>query len=227
MDDDLHSDDEDVEAHNLHRQGMVAVKLSKETKSCIRKPWSKTIIVKLVGRSVSFSYMQNKLMQLWRPVRRMDFVNLSHGFFLARFFSKEDLDWVLEKGPWFIGDFFLSLRPWEPFFKPATANVSLVAVWVRLNALPIELYETEVLKQIGESLGNVLRIDAHTAMEARGKYERLCIQIDINKPLINTILIGRFEQPVTYEGVHRLCFSYGRIGHTVEACPYTVRRDKD
>lgn len=73
-------------------------------------------------------------------------MDLYHGFFLVRFFSKEDLDSILEKGPWFIGDFFLSLRPWEPYFKPAMANVSLIAVWVRLNALLIELYEIEVLK---------------------------------------------------------------------------------
>ena len=38
-------------------------------------------------------------------------------------------------------------------------------------------------------------------MEAQGKYTRLCIQIDINKPLVNTILIGNFEQAVTYEGI--------------------------
>lgn len=120
----------------------------------------------------------------------MDCLDLSYSVFLVRFCSKEDLDLVLEKGPWFIGDFFLSLKPWETFFKPSTANVSSIAVWVRLNELPIELYEAEVLKQIGESLGKVLRIDAHTAMEARGKYARLCIQVDINKPLINTIIIG-------------------------------------
>nr|POE68209.1 hypothetical protein CFP56_29017 [Quercus suber] len=67
------------------------------------------------------------------------------------------MDSVLEKGPWFIGDFFLSLRPWEPFFKPSTANVSLIAVWVRLNELPIELYETKVLKQIGKGTGTRVR----------------------------------------------------------------------
>lgn len=102
-----------------------------------------------------------------------------------------------EKGPWFIGGHFLSIRPWESFFKPATANVTSIAVWVRLHALPMELYETVVLKQIGDSIGKVLRIDSQTAMEARGKYARLCLQIDMNEPLINTVLIGRFEQPVT------------------------------
>ena len=92
-----------------------------------------------------------------------------------------------------LGDHFLSLRPWEPFFKPSSANVSMVAMWLRLYELPIELYEAEVLREIGDSIRKVLRIDMHTTMEARGKYARLCIQIDIDKPLINTILIGRFE----------------------------------
>ncbi|XP_075645458.1 uncharacterized protein LOC142616504 [Castanea sativa] len=103
------------------------------------------------------------------------------------------MDAVLEKGSWFIGGHFLSIRPWEPFFKPSTANVSLIAVWVRLHELPMELYEAKILKQIGASIGKVLWIDSHTAMEARGRYARLCIQVDINEPLINTILIGEEE----------------------------------
>ena len=69
----------------------------------------------------------------------------------------------------------------------------------------------------------MLRIDTHTALETRGRYARLCIQIDVNKPPIDTILIGRFEQPVIYEGIQKLCFSCGRIGHKKEACPFTIR----
>ena len=60
-------------------------------------------------------------------------------------------------------------------------------------------------------------------MEARGKYVRLCIQVDVNKLLINTVLIGKFEQVVVYEGINKLCFVCGRIGHKKEVCPYTVR----
>nr|XP_023881793.1 uncharacterized protein LOC111994167 [Quercus suber]POE73841.1 uncharacterized protein CFP56_26818 [Quercus suber] len=171
--------------------------------------------------------MQNKLNQLWKPESRMDVVDLSHGFFLVRFFSKEDLNSVLRRGPWFLGDHFLSLRPWELFFKPSSTNVSLVAVWIHLYELPIELYEVEILREIRNSIGKVLRIDIHTAMEARGKYVRMCIQIDINKPLIDTILIGLFEQAVSYEGIQKLCFSCGRFGHLKEAYPYTVCKSKD
>nr|POE77025.1 hypothetical protein CFP56_47372 [Quercus suber] len=109
---------------------MVPIKLSKDTKRRIRKAWSKVVIIKLVGRSVSFSFMQSKLNQLWKPEGRMDCVDLSKGFFLIRFYSEEDLNSVLKRGPSFMGDHFLSMRPWEPFFKPSSANVSLVAVWI-------------------------------------------------------------------------------------------------
>ena len=48
--------------------------------------------------------------------------------------------------------------------------------------------------------------------------------MDINKPLINTVLIGRFEQEVVYEGIHKLCFACGRIGHKKDDCPHTIRK---
>ena len=134
---------------------------------------------------------------------------------------------MLKKGLWFIGEHFLSIRPWEPYFKPSSANVSSVAVWIRLNELPIEFYNAEALYQIGKAIGNVLRVDTHTSSKTRGRFACLCVQVDVDKPLINTVLIGRFEQVVTYEGIHRMCFSCGRMGHRRESCPYTIRARKD
>ena len=178
MEEDNDSDGEGGEDNSQIREVWVSVKLTKDTKRRIKGSWSKFIIVKLVGRTNSLIYMQTKLNQMWRPTSRMDCVDLIFGFFLVRFLSKEDLDSVLMKGPWFIGDQFLSIRPLESFFKPSTTNVSLIAVWIRLCELPIELYEAKVLKQLRESIGKVLRIDSNTAMKARGKYARLCAQID-------------------------------------------------
>ena len=172
---------------------------------------------------MGFNFIQNKLNLLWKPTGRLDYVDLGEDFYSVKFSMREDMEAVLKSGPWFIGGHFLSIQPWEPFFKPACASFTSIAVWVRLNQLPMELYEPEVLQQIGGAIGKVLRIDTHIAMEARGRYTRLCIQVDINKPLANTILIGRFEQPVVYEGIHKLCFSCGRIGHKKESCPFTIR----
>ena len=137
---------------------------------------------------------------------------------------KEDYEYILRKGPWFIGEHFLSIRLWEPNFRPAMTNISLVAVWIRLNKLPIKYYNAKALHQIGKSIGNVLRIDTHIATETKGKFARICVQIDVNKPLVTAILIGKFEQSICYEGIQKLCFGCGRVGHRKESCPYIIRQ---
>ena len=61
-------------------EGMVEVKLSKETKSCIRAPWSKALIVKVFGRSVGFHYLTFKINALWKPMAKLDCMNMGKDF---------------------------------------------------------------------------------------------------------------------------------------------------
>ena len=194
-------------------EGMAKVKLSKETKTCIRAPWSKALIVKVFGRTVGFSYLTFKLNALWKLATRMDYVNLGNDYFLIKFYCSDDYDKVLCGGPWFIGEHFLAIKPWEPYFRASGDNLSSVAVWVRFSELPIEFYDIEVLKEIGSAIGPVLRIDSYTAAGSRGSYARLCIQIDLDKPLIKSIRIGRLVQQVKYEVISSFCFCCGRLSH--------------
>ena len=43
-----------------------------------------------------------------------------------------------------MGGHYLSIRGWEPNFRPENDNLSSVAVWVHLPGLPIEYYELSV-----------------------------------------------------------------------------------
>ena len=111
----------------------------------------------------------------------------------------------------------------EPDFKPDLANVSSIAVWIRLSGLPIEYYNAKALQHIRKAICNVLRIDTFTATETRGKFARLCIQVDVDKPLITTVMIGKLQQSVTYKGIHNLCFECGKMGHRREIYPFVIR----
>lgn len=180
--------------------------------------------MKVYGRTVGYNFLHAKILSLWNSVGKIDCIDLGKDFFLIRFSVKKDHDSVLKNGPWFIRENFLSIRPWEPNFKPTTAVVSSVSVWVRLNELPIEYYNSEAFLIVGKAIRNVFRIDTHTAIGTRGRYARLCTQVDIDKPLANAMLVDNIEQPVTYEGLHRLCFSCGHIGHRREECVFTIRK---
>ncbi|XP_065630884.1 uncharacterized protein LOC136068109 [Quercus suber] len=199
-------------------EGMAEVKLSKETKARIRAPWSRALIVKVYGRSVGFNYLTFKLNAMWKPTAKMDCVAMGKGFFLVRFSGSDDYDFVLRGGPWFIGEHFLAIKPWEPYFIASEAKLTSVAVWVRLPELPIEFYDAAVLRKIGSVIGPVLRIDSFTASETRGGYARLCVQIDLEKPLISSIRVGRLVQKVLYEGISSLCFCCGKLGHKQDSC---------
>ena len=179
---------------------------SKETKARIKAPWSKALIVKVFDRTVGFNYLTFKINALWKPTTRIDCVNLGKDYFLIKFYSFDNYDKVLNGGPWFVGEHFLAIKPWEPYFRASGDNLTFVAVWVRFLELPIEFYDLEVLKEIGSAIGPVLQIDSYTATGLRGNYARLCIQIDIDKTLITSIRIGRMVQQVKYEGISTLFF---------------------
>ena len=99
-----------------------------------------------------------------------------------------------------------------------------MAAWVRLPELPIEFYDSSVLKEIGSAIGPILRVDSYTASETRGGYARLCVQLDLKKPLISSIRVGRLVQRVLYEGISSLCFCCGKLGHKQDNCGMRVRK---
>ena len=208
-------DEEDVEPV----EGEVVVSIPKEMKARIRASWSCSLIVKVFGRSVGYFFLVNKLRSLWCTSGEFSCVDLGYGFFLVRFESNDDFESILKGGPWFIGDHFLSIRPWVPDFKPTEASVSSIAVWIRLPELPVEYYDKGPLLLIGGSIGPVLRVDYNTAVGFRGRFARICIQINLEKPLIRMLRLGKIRQAVVYEGINALCFTCGIIGHKKEACP--------
>ncbi|XP_023873452.1 uncharacterized protein LOC111986046 [Quercus suber] len=211
-----------TEEENLH-EGCTKVCFSKEEKARMRALWQHALLIKPFGRKVGFLYLDSKIRSMWNPVGKMDCIDLGLDYFLVKFELADDMDNILKGGLWFISQHFLAIRQWEPGFKASMATFSSVAVWVRLPELPIEFYEPATLLKIGKSIEPVLRIDSHTINGTRGRFARLCIQVNLDKPLIRTVYIGKIAQSILYKGISSLCFSCGRIGHKKESCPYTVK----
>ena len=83
----------------------------------------------------------------------------------------------------------------------------------------MDYYDKGILCVIGSQIGRVLKVDVPTLKCSKGKFARICIELDLSKPLLPLILINGKEKRVEYEGIHLICFSCGRYGHNRESCP--------
>ncbi|OMO70978.1 hypothetical protein COLO4_28420 [Corchorus olitorius] len=198
---------------------VINITLSNSDKERLAKRWAQSLIVKVYGKKVGFKFLSLKLAQLWKLKKFPAIVDLGEDFFLLKFEFENDYHYVLKEGPWFIGGHFLTVRKWEPNFRASEATFSSVAVWVRLNELPVEFFDGDILQKIGRNIGKLIKIDTHTLADERRRYARLCVQINMDKPLAKFIQIEGQKQPITYEGISALCFHSGKIGHKEAQCP--------
>lgn len=98
-----------------------------------------------------------------------------------------------------------------------TDTTEKMLVWIRFPALPIEYYNSEFLMKIGGTIGRPVKIDHATNFVNRGMFARMCVEIDITKPLISKFKLRRRVRKIEYEGMHLVCYNCG-IYHTRESC---------
>lgn len=80
---------------------------------------------------------------------------------------------------------------------------------------------SEPINITNRPIGNPIRVDTVTEKASRGKFAKLCVEVDLAQPLTPSVQIGKCKQPDTkriYEGLHVISFSCGKVGHKKEDC---------
>lgn len=68
----------------------------------------------------------------------------------------------------------------------------------------------------------MLKIDTHTSIHSRGKFARICVEIDLSYKLVPYFTVLDDEFSLEYEGLHSICFGCGKYGHKKENCPEII-----
>lgn len=184
-------------------------------------PWRKTLVVKLLGKNVNFKVLDANLKRKWPKKGSITLVDMADGYFLVHFTAMEDYNYALFEGPWLVADYYLIVQRWVPMFLQNAEISKRVAVWVRIPRLPLELYNARFLWRIGSSLGNMLKIDRLTSIHSQGQFTT-CVEVDLEKPLVPFIVIRGHKLFLEYEGLHSICFNYGRYSHKKDNCPEKI-----
>ncbi|MBA0566641.1 hypothetical protein Golob_011439 [Gossypium lobatum] len=151
------------------------------------EPWRQALITELLGKTISF----NSLLAFgWD----FEFIELGYGFYAVKFEKQEDRFKVMIEGRWKIMDHYLTVKKWKPNFHPETAVVWSTVIWIYCPGLPLEYFHESVLIDVGKLVGKPNKVDSNTSLATRGKFARICVQVDLSKPLLSQVRIGNFAQ---------------------------------
>ncbi|KAL4386946.1 hypothetical protein GQ457_09G028280 [Hibiscus cannabinus] len=182
------------------------------------------VIVRLLGRNIGFQTLLNRIHVLWKPYGELQLIDLENNYYLIRVEDPRDYEKILTEGPWTIYGSYLTVQTWSRSFSTSEQYPSHVVVWVRLPGLPYRYYSKALFRRIAVVVGDVVRVDYNTKAGERGKFARLAILVDLNKPLVPCIGIDDFVQKLEYEGLQNVCFKCGIYGHSQDLCSPTVRK---
>ncbi|XP_072993767.1 uncharacterized protein [Typha latifolia] len=211
----------------LRHQLEDSVVIEPEVLEQCRQRWKLTLFGRFLGKGIPMVWLKTRLAMLWEGIEGFSISDMAEGYYVFRFEKQEDLDHVLTNGPWTVQGQVLNLIPWRNNFRPSPEAFTSAPVWIQLHNLPQEYWELEALIPVAAFFGKPLRVDETTLDHSRSRFARVCIEVDLSRPLKTAVWLGlkdeRVDQRVQYESIPIICFKCGRIGHKEEECAFSTK----
>lgn len=137
----------------------------------------------LTEKNINVRAMRTKLADLWKPAMGVNIRDLKPGIFLFQFYHKDDMNWVLNNGPWTFDNACLVLNTVKTGEDPVNVMLNEIEFWIQIHGLPVG-YMTEVVgKQLGNFFGTFVQYDAKNNSSIWREYMRIRIKMDVRKPI--------------------------------------------
>ncbi|CAN1239927.1 hypothetical protein LINGRAPRIM_LOCUS2542 [Linum grandiflorum] len=171
--------------------------------------WRFPLVIKIYGRSVGYYYRSNKIATIWKPMGEWELLDVGYGFFVVKFLEEDDMIDAFAGRPYNCGGSFLSVQRWTPYFFPSTARITKIATWVKFLELSLHHYNDSSRFSIASCIEKPLKLNHETFLVSWGKNAWVCIEVDIDNPLIPTIGWKNFDIKVEYESIPVICMQCG------------------
>jgi len=160
--------------------------LTTAEKKVLREPWRNALIIRMFNKGIGYLQLKRRLKTKWALQGDFSLIDIGCDYYVTRFTNIEDYSHVMMNGPWMIGDNYLVIREWVPNFVPEEDHITKLTAWVRIPKLSMEYFNKHfLLHKIGQKIGRVLKVDSTTENVERGQYSRMCVEVDLTKPLLS------------------------------------------
>lgn len=198
------------------QQPYPSIKLNTEFRASFEVKWKNALILKVLGHSITYIILLNKITQLWKLKWEFSLMELMNDFFLFRSDEDDTIDPALTEGPWLVAENYLTIQRWQPRFNASKGTITTMFVWVFILEFLEEFYNEDILFSVGHCIGHSLKFDVNTYWATRWKYTWLCVEIDYLRHVVKKVFIDDLLFNVKYENFPSICFYRGRIGHRVD-----------
>ncbi|CAN1243931.1 hypothetical protein LINPERPRIM_LOCUS5876, partial [Linum perenne] len=124
-------------------KGVKSLTLSKEFKDKLCKPWSRSFIIRLLGKSIGYSFLCQRLHAMWKPVGHLHIVDLDRSCFLVKFGNDQDYFKALTGG---LGSFWTSTLSFINGTNLSGCQTSSQTSWLRGFGFLTSLFNSTTLK---------------------------------------------------------------------------------
>lgn len=92
--------------------------------------------------------------------------------------------------------YHLAIYQWRPNFRKNLFKQEKMFIWIQFSNLPIEYINGEALVKFARAIERPIKMDIRTSGITRGRYARVCIEVDTRIPLPTFIRIKKIKQEV-------------------------------
>ncbi|KAL0407602.1 UNVERIFIED_CONTAM: hypothetical protein Sradi_1694600 [Sesamum radiatum] len=146
-------------------------------------------------------------------------INAKHA--LISLSKESDYTKLWLKRIWYLQGFPMRIFKWTPTFTPGQ-ETSVVPIWACLPELPAHLFHKTAIFTIASMIGTPLQIDDSTLNQSKLSKARICVEIDLNQPLVEELDLlihgAIITQKVEYEQVPLYCTMCKHVGHKDTDC---------
>ena len=87
--------------------------------------------------------------------------------------------------------------------------------------MPIQYYYKSTLRANASITGDLIKVDYMTESSQRGKFARMVIKVNLNKPLVFRFKIDDHIQTVEHKDLPSICYACEQFGHVIENCNFS------
>ncbi|XBI27962.1 hypothetical protein VPH35_052301 [Triticum aestivum] len=237
------------------------LKLSEEEKKGVKirlggKNKGKEAAAQAVGRVVSEKPAHPDVIclslgRIWCPIKGIDCKEAGDNRFVFTFKQESGKRKTLEDGPWMFDKELVVVEDYDPGKRIEDYDFNEIPIWVRIFNLPLGMMNEDSTEEMGNIIGRFVEVDAGEDGRAIGKFLRVKVRMNIEKPVMRGFTLddeegggaskrkkqmsidGREEEEeegeglwcrFEYEFLPDFCYTCGIIGHVAKDCYIKVNK---